>query len=116
MERETSIVAPPLPQDAEKLLQELRNGNDSTQESAAEELVKLKLRDEQIINALKRVAISDKNKYIRDAAEEALYVLGYELSSEDLRVVSESVYTKQEATQPGRRMEGVRLCHNNPKL
>jgi hypothetical protein len=50
----------PLPQNVERLLQILQGGSDSSREAAVEELGRLKIRDERIIIALKKVVVSDK--------------------------------------------------------
>jgi len=73
-------MAQSLPNEVERLLQKLQSRSDLTREEAAKELGRLKIRDLDIINALKIVAASDNNNYVRREAEEALYSLGYELS------------------------------------
>jgi HEAT repeat protein len=61
----------------EKLLEELKSPEPDQRMIAAEELGRLKVNNEQIINALKRVASSDSNKDVKHTAKKALYALGY---------------------------------------
>jgi len=62
-----------------RLLEELQSEEAYRRKLAAEELGKIKIDDEQVVRDLKFVAASDDNKYVRGAAEQALYNLGHEL-------------------------------------
>ncbi len=74
------ITVRSLPANVEKLLLELQSQEAFSRKLAAEKLGKLKINNERIIDALKVAAISDNNKYVKEAAAEALHTLGYELS------------------------------------
>jgi len=69
----------PLPENIEKLLQDLLSEDAYRRRSAAETVAELRVTNEQIITALKTVAASDPNRYVREAAIRALDTLGFGL-------------------------------------
>ena len=65
-----------LPLNADKLLHDLQSEEAYVRKTAAEELGKLNSSEDRILSALKTVAESDENKYVRSAARESYLFLG----------------------------------------
>lgn len=83
----------PLSAGVEKLLQDLQSQEAFRRKPAAEELGRLKIHDERVVNALKVAAASDSNKYVKSAATEALHALRLELSPEEAASTSAQAQT-----------------------
>ena len=63
----------------DKLLQELQHEEACRRKIAVEELEKLNAVEDRVISALKEAAENDSDQSVRDAAQEALADLGYQL-------------------------------------
>jgi len=93
-------MAQTLPQTVEALLTNLKSNDDFQRKNAATELGELGIKDERIINSLKVLATSDRNKYVKSEANQSLNKLGIELSEAELQSTSTQATNFDPPTQP----------------
>jgi hypothetical protein len=80
---------PPEP-DIEKLLADLRSGDDYLRKLAAETIDEQNIRDDRIIEALKNIASQDSNRIVKQTAITTLLDLGIIVSPQESLPVNES--------------------------